>query len=158
GARDDPKPGKGAPSSSNFDPFKKATPPDLEKRVAELEKQVARLTDELTALKKRGQFGAPDKDAEKMQEAAIELKHIKAAEAFRPLRELLGDRDSLSMAVDEKSNAFFVRGTANDLAKVREIVQKIDAAGPAKADPPPVLKTFTLANVKATEAAKVADQ
>src|SRR5262249_39450896 len=124
-AGSDLKPGNSAPSGSNFDPFKKATPPDLEKRVAEVEKQVARLTDELAALKKRGQFGASDKDAEKMQEAAIELKHIKAAEAFRLLRELLGDRDSLSMAVDEKSNAFFVRGTPNDLAKVREIVQKI---------------------------------
>jgi RNA polymerase sigma factor (sigma-70 family) len=158
GARDDSRPGKGAPSSSNFDPFKKATPPDLEKRVAELEKQVARLTDELAALKKRGQFGAPEKDVEKVQEEVIGLKYIKAAEAFRLVRELFGDKGSISMAVDEKANTFFLRGTPNDLATVREIVQKIDAAGPAKADPPPVLKTFTLSNVKATEAAKVADQ
>ena len=132
-----------------------AAPAGLEKRVAELEKQVAHLTREVEKLNRtRGKL---DLQPEEIVENVV-LKFTKGKEVARIIRDLMEPGSGFSVAVDEKSNSLILRGSRADLAKVREIIIRIDSGGPAVGTGDSILKTFTLETVKAEALVKIFEQ
>jgi hypothetical protein len=146
----------GDPSvSAKDDPPRKVAPSDIEKRLAELEKQVARLTDEL-AVKKPQQPRQPDKEG-KGKEPVIPIVYTKAADIVAILKDLLGEKGDFSVGINEQRNLLLLHGPASELEKAQKIIQKLDVpTGPRRSIcPDRKLKRFDLTGIKAPETAKV---
>ena len=56
----------------------------------------------------------------------LPLEHAAAAELGRELREVLADSPTLRILSDERTNSLVVSGTQADIARVRELAQRLD--------------------------------
>src|SRR5262249_7014633 len=101
---------------------------------------------------------AEGKPEEKPTHVVIALKYIKASELAATIGKLMGKGPDFSFDAFPTTNSLVVRGSPADLEAVRALVEKLDVPAKDTAEPPaPELKTFTVRNVKATEAAKAVE-
>jgi type II secretory pathway component GspD/PulD (secretin) len=147
---DEPK-GKSRPPAAPAEPQS-----DPERRLAEMEKHLAALMKEIEGLRKnlKAQPAAPGAKAEFR---VFALKNARASDAAQVLTQLFrGDRSTLSIAMDERTNSLVIRGPADDLAIAEAVLQRLDTAAPdAKKVEKSQFQIFRLKNAAAPEAAKV---
>lgn len=103
-------------------------PPDaapLERRLAALEDQVAKLLKEVEILRK--DLKSPQADATS-EFKIFALKHAKASEMAKTLQELLQKKDeqTLRIVADPASNSVVVRGNREQLDVVEAIIARLD--------------------------------
>jgi RNA polymerase sigma factor (sigma-70 family) len=146
--------------SDTGEPFRRKPPPkgpDLEQRVAELEKQLALLKREVEILRRpRGKV--PDKENVENTNLIVPLRAAAASHAAKVLREALGEkRSGLTIAVDDQTNSLIVTASALDLMTIKRILEKIDVPGDSE-KARPVLKTYTLKAAKAEGVSRALQQ
>jgi len=151
---DEPKRKSGPPAA----PAEK--PSDPERRLAEMEKHLAALAKEIEAPRKdlQAQPAAPGAKAEVR---VFLLKNAAAAEAAKVLTQIFrGDKPTLAIAADERTNSLVIRGSADDLAVAEAVLQRLDDAPARDGKKPerpekPQLRVFSLKSAGAAEVAKV---
>jgi hypothetical protein len=128
---------------------------DLERRVADLEKKVLRLTDEVEdlrgKLKLKGMgLGEPAPDVK-----VFALKTVDAEEVAQALRHLLkeGQPKGVRVTVEPRSNSVQVQADPKEMALIEAMILRLDA--PAKAGAKDVPEMQALALKRADPAAMV---
>lgn len=102
---------------------------DVNRRLAELEKRVDAMLQEVRALRAESKARAA---AEKPNEVRVfALKHANASEMARTLKGLMQGPDGkgLAFSVDERTNSLLAKGTAKHLDIVQAIVTRLDQDG-----------------------------
>jgi type II secretory pathway component GspD/PulD (secretin) len=94
--------------------------------------------------------------AEKVETLVFRLKNMKASEAVSILREVLreeaGPKGSVSLGVDDRTNAVVVRGAIGALDKVSALLQKLDVPGESDAGERTEMKVLPLGRVEPDQA------
>jgi type II secretory pathway component GspD/PulD (secretin) len=90
----------------------------------------------------------PAEKKDKAEQMIFRLKYIPAKEASRILRELYGPKGSVSIGVDDRTNALILSGTKAYLTQAEAILNKLDVEGSARVGDLPQLKVFSLAQYR----------
>ncbi len=92
--------------------------------------------------------------AEKPEFRVIPLKHVDAMEASTVLRELLGRKAEVSIAVDARTNSIVASGSAAALAVIENLLKKLDVEGAGRDTGKQELKVFSLKHAVTGELAE----
>jgi RNA polymerase sigma factor (sigma-70 family) len=130
---------------------------ELERRVADLEKKLLRLTEEVEDLRSQLKQKATPPADPAGEFKIFALKTASAKDVARALTELLNKDQPRRMAItfDEATNSVLVRARPQDLAQVEELILRLDALTNPTAERVPEAKVYSSRNLDADAVAKV---
>jgi type II secretory pathway component GspD/PulD (secretin) len=127
----------------------------LRRRVQELEKAVAELTEENAQLRQaRAKTWAPP--AARTEWSMFTLKHLAAADSVKIIRELLGEGKVRLVAFD-RTNSVLINGTSPEAKSIEALLVRLDVPG-EDAAPRIEWKMYPLKHMQATDCAKIVQE
>jgi hypothetical protein len=120
-----------APAGQPQPPPQRPDAAALDRRLAELEAGLARMTKEVQAL--RGDLKRLAPAPPESEYRVYTLKNADGTKLAKTLQELLGDRD-LRVVCDPQTNSLLVRGDRETMAVLEALITRLDDARPTPGD------------------------